>query len=73
VTILEAIVTSQCRRKKQILIKCTECKNTFTTESPKDGDTVCCPVCEAQYKAVVSDGKLRLEESLWGENDLGEL
>lgn len=42
-------------------------------ENPKNGESVCCPICEAQYKAVISEGKLRLEESIWGENDPGEL
>ncbi len=34
---------------------------------------VTCPVCEAQYKAVVEHGKLRLKEYVFEEKDLGEL
>ena len=43
----------------------------------KDGvihdQVVTCPVCEAQYKAIVEQGKLRLTDYVFEEKDLGEL
>jgi hypothetical protein len=40
---------------------------------PADGDVVSCPICEAQYKAVLKNGKLHLEDYVFEEKDLGEL
>ncbi len=38
------------------------------------GEVVTCPICEAQYKVVAaSDGKMRLEDFVFDENDPGEL
>jgi len=35
---------------------------------------VICPICEAQYKVLVTiDGKMRLEDFACDETDLGEL
>jgi hypothetical protein len=57
----------------KIIIKCTECGNTFTKESPINDEVVCCPICEAQYKAVMENGKLHLKDYVFEEKDLGEL
>jgi lysine biosynthesis protein LysW len=55
-------------------LKCTECGNTFKKESIVLGEVVICPICEAQYKVVAaSEGKLRLEDFVFEENDPGEL
>jgi len=57
----------------KIIAKCTECGNTFIKEGPIQDEVVTCPICEAQYKAVVSHGKLRLEDFVFDEKDPGEL
>jgi Zn finger protein HypA/HybF involved in hydrogenase expression len=61
------------REGDTIILKCTDCGNTFIKERIVDGEVVTCPVCEANYKAVIKDGKLRLEDFIFEEKDLGEL
>jgi hypothetical protein len=57
-----------------MIAKCTECGNTFKKDSIVLGEVVICPICEAQYKVVATtEGKLRLEDFVFDENDLGEL
>ena len=54
-------------------MKCTNCGNTFQKERVVDGEVVTCPICDANYKAVMKYGKLRLEDFMFEEKDLGEL
>jgi hypothetical protein len=54
-------------------LKCIECGNTFTQEKIIEGQVVTCPVCDADYQAVLVDGKLRLKDFMFEEKDLGEL
>jgi DNA-directed RNA polymerase subunit RPC12/RpoP len=54
-------------------LKCNECGNTFHKERLIDGEIIACPVCDANYKAVMKDGIIRLEDYVFEEKDLGEL
>ncbi len=55
------------------ILKCTECGNTFQRDV-KDGDIVTCPVCDADYKVHVKEGKVSLKDFVYDEDmDAGEL
>ncbi len=56
-----------------MILRCTECGNTFGKEGVIHDQIVNCPICEAQYKAVVEHGKLRVKDYVFEEADLGEL
>jgi DNA-directed RNA polymerase subunit RPC12/RpoP len=55
------------------ILKCTECGNTFKKDSVKDGDIVACPICEADYRVRIIDGKVKLDQFIYEKEDLGEL
>jgi hypothetical protein len=39
----------------------------------KDGEVVTCPVYETDYVTVVKDGKVQQKESMYENDDFGEL
>jgi DNA-directed RNA polymerase subunit RPC12/RpoP len=56
-----------------MILKCSECGNTFHRDGLKDREIVACPVCEADYRVTVKDGKVCLEDYMYETEDLGEL
>lgn len=53
--------------------KCSECGNTFQVNKVDSDEIVRCPVCEADYKVVVKDGKVIITEFVYEDEDFGEL
>jgi len=52
---------------RSMIVKCFECGNTFKNDVPADGEIVVCPVCDADYKAVVKNGKVQFEAFIYEE------
>lgn len=56
-----------------MIVKCLDCGNTFKIDAVSDGDLVACPICEADYRVCVKDGKVEIKESVYEGEDQGEL
>jgi desulfoferrodoxin-like iron-binding protein len=54
------------------IYKCSECGNTFKADHAGEGEIVSCPVCEANYKIQIKDGRIKLNLTIY-EEDQGEL
>jgi rubrerythrin len=61
------------KEAKEIILKCTECGNTFKRDGLKDCEIVACPICEADYKVIVREGKTEIVEYVYEGPDVGEL
>ena len=57
-----------------MIVKCLDCGNTFEIKKlPNESDLVACPICEADYKILFENGKARLREFVYENEDIVQL
>jgi DNA-directed RNA polymerase subunit RPC12/RpoP len=56
-----------------MIVKCSECGNTFKIDKVNDDEIIRCPVCEADYKVLVKEGKVQVTEFIYENEDPGGL
>jgi DNA-directed RNA polymerase subunit RPC12/RpoP len=56
-----------------MIVKCSECGNTFKIDKVGDDEIIRCPICEADYKVLIKEGKVQLIEFIYENEDPGEL
>jgi DNA-directed RNA polymerase subunit RPC12/RpoP len=55
-----------------MIIKCMGCGKPFSKEGPIHDEIVCCPICDAPYKAIVRYGELFIQNHIFIEKSPGE-
>jgi predicted nucleic acid-binding Zn ribbon protein len=61
-------------RTPVIILKCSECGNTFKAANTEEGAVVTCPICEAEYRIQIQEGKVKLKAYIYEKDeDFGEL
>lgn len=55
-----------------VILKCTNCGNTFRIENVVQGKLVTCPICEADYEVLFDEGRIRLKESMFDNDEAAD-
>jgi DNA-directed RNA polymerase subunit RPC12/RpoP len=56
-----------------MILKCANCGNTFKIDSVLEDEIVICPICDAAYKVVLKEGKAKLKDFIYEDDDFIEL